>query len=132
MEENQDDLIYKNNRELFYSFDPEKKAYVKQVNYQYQANQVIIKQGWDALEERVREFEGKVIRGELSPLVYYMEKHQMEVPILADYCNFRKRKVRKHLTPKGFTKISEADLQVYAEVFDITVEKLISPDFNQS
>lgn len=118
------DLIYKNNRELFYSFDPEKKAYVQKVDYQYEANQVIIKQSWDALEERIEEIRQKVTAGQLSPLAYHMEKHQMEVPMLADYCGFWKMKIRKHLTPKGFLKMSAKEREKYAEVFGISPEKL--------
>lgn len=129
MEENKEDLIYRNNRELFYSFDPVTKTYVSNIGYQYQANQVIIKQGWDALEERVNEFREKVKLGTLSPLAYYMEKHQMEVPMLAGYCGFPKRKIRKHLTPEGFKKITRADLEIYAKVFDISVDALLSPVF---
>lgn len=118
-----DDLIYRNNRELFYSFDPETKTYVRRVDYQYSANQVIIKQSWDALEERIEDIKKKIIRGELSPLAYYMEKHQMEIPMLAQYCGIKKRKVKKHLTPKGFAKMTEEEIATYIAVFEISPEQ---------
>ncbi|MGE5423883.1 MAG: hypothetical protein ACM3N9_00885, partial [Syntrophothermus sp.] len=78
----------------------------------------------DVLEERIQEVRQKVLSGELSPLAYHMEKHQMEVPTLADYCGLRKRRVRKHLTPKGYLKISDEDKMKYAEIFGISSEQL--------
>lgn len=127
--QHKDDLYYRNNRELFYSFDPEQKCYTRKVDFQYQANQVIIKQGWDVLEERIDDFKNRVESGELSPLAYYMEKNQMEVPMLAAYSGFRKWKVKRHLKPKHFKNLSEEVLQKYASVFDISVAQLKSPDF---
>lgn len=123
------DIIYRNNRELFYDFDKEKNCFTRKVDYQYQANQVIIKQGWDVLEERITEIKNCVIRGELSPLAYYMEKSQMEVPMLSDYAGFAKWRVRKHLKPRHFRKLSNEKLAKYASVLDITIEQLVKPDF---
>jgi hypothetical protein len=125
----EEDLIYKNNRELFYSFDKEKNCYIRKVGYQYQANQVIIKQGWDVLEERMNEIKNKIVQGELSPLAYFMEKNQMEIPMLAGYSGFRKWSVKRHLKPKHFSKLSNTTLEKYASVLDVPVSQLIHPDF---
>jgi hypothetical protein len=128
-EEKDEDIIYRNNRELFYFFDKEKNCYTRKVDYQYQANQVIIKQGWDALEDRILEIRDRVIRGELSPLAYFMEKCQMEVPMLADYAGFRKWSVKRHLKPKHFRKLPKEKLEKYASVLDVTIDQLVTPDF---
>jgi len=125
----EEDLIYRNNRELFYLFNKEKNCYTRKVDYQYQANQVIIKQGWDMLEDRMSEIKKKVIQGELSPLAYFMEKSQMEVPMLAGYTGFRRWSVKKHLKPRHFRKLSQDKLEKYASVLDIQVEQLMHPDF---
>jgi hypothetical protein len=125
----EEDLIYKNNRELFYSYNKEKNCYTLKVDYQYQANQVIIKQGWDVLEERVNEIKNQVIRGEVSPLAYFMEKNQMEIPMLAGYAGLRKWRVKRHLKPKYFNKLSQEELGRYASALDVPVSQLIHPDF---
>jgi hypothetical protein len=122
-----DNLIYKNNRELFYSFDPE-NLYSRKVDYQYEGNQLIIKQSWDVAQERVDEVKKKIEAGELSPLAFYMEKSLMEVPMLAAYSEFPKRKVKKHLTADGFAKLNQRELEIYARVFDISVDELRNPD----
>jgi len=125
----EDERIYKNNRELFYFFDKEKNCYSRHVDYQYEANQVIIKQGWDALEERIAEVRDKVIAGKLSPLAYFMEKSQMEVPMLSQYTGIRKWKVRKHLLPKGFLKLNSGELEKYSQALDITIQQLTNTEF---
>jgi hypothetical protein len=125
--EEKQDLIYKNNRELFYSFDPENR-FSKQVNYQYGANQLIIKQSWDAAEARVNEVKEKILKGELSPIAFFMEKNLMEIPMLSDYSGFPKRKVKKHLKPAGFDNLTTEQLAKYAYAFNISVEELKNPD----
>ena len=125
----QEDLVYRNNRELFYSFDKYKNCYTRKVDYQYQANQVIIKQGWDVLEERLEEIKQQVIRGEKSPLVYFMEKNQMEVPMLSGYSGIRKWRVKRHLKPKHFNRLSQDVLEKYASALDVPVSQLKDPDF---
>ena len=125
----QEDLVYRNNRELFYSFDKDKNCYTRKVDYQYQANQVIIKQGWDVLEERLEEIKQQVIRGEKSPLVYFMEKNQMEVPMLSGYSGIRKWRVKRHLKPKHFNRLSQDVLEKYASALDVPVSQLKDPDF---
>jgi hypothetical protein len=127
--EQEEDIIYRNNRELFYSFDKEKKCYTRTVDYQYQANQVIIKQGWDVLEERINEIRNKVIKGELSPLAYFMEINQMEISMLAGYTGFRKWKIKRHLKPTNFKKITRDDLTKYASVLNVAAGQLERPDF---
>jgi hypothetical protein len=124
-----EEFIYKNNRELFYFFDKEKNCYTRKVAFQCETNQVIIKQGWDALEERIDGIKEQVITGKLSPLAYYMEKNQMDVPMLSQYSGIRKWRVKKHLVPKGFMKLSANDLDKYSRALNISFEELKNPGF---
>ena len=124
-----EELIYQNNRELFYFFDKEKNCYIRKVAYQCETNQVIIKQGWDALEERIEGIKEQVIAGKLSPLAYYMEKNQMDILMLSQYSGIRKWRVKKHLIPKGFKKLSDHDLDKYSKALNISYEELKNPGF---
>ena len=125
----EDNFTLSPNRELFYVFD-EKDHYKKQVDNHYEANRLIIKQGWDAVRERIDSVIQQIKEDKLSPLAFFMEKDQMEVAMLADYSGNSKRKVRKHMTPKGFSKLTPSSLENYAQVFDITAEELLHPDFD--
>jgi hypothetical protein len=124
-----EELMYQNNRELFYFFDKEKNCYTRKVAYQCETNQVIIKQGWDALEERIDGIKEQVISGKLSPLAYYMEKNQMDIPMLSQYSGIRKWRVKKHLIPNGFMKLSDPDLDKYSKALNISIEELKIPGF---
>jgi hypothetical protein len=122
------ELIYKYNRELFYHFDKE-TGFTQKIDYQNPNNQVIIKQSWDAAAQRLDEVKQQVIIGKLSPVAYYMEKILMEVPMLAAYVEIPKWRVRRHMKSKVFNRLSPELLEKYASVFDITVEQLKNPGF---
>jgi hypothetical protein len=122
------ELIYTYNRELFYYFDKE-KGYTQKVDYQNPNNQVIIKQSWDAAEQRLDQVKQLVIIGKASPIAYYMEKILMEVPMLAAYMELPKWRVKRHMKSGVFKKLKPETLAKYAAVFDIPVDQLTNPDF---
>ncbi|MCK9219813.1 MAG: hypothetical protein M0P47_07170 [Bacteroidales bacterium] len=126
--ETNEDPIYKYNRELFYYFDKE-KGYTQKVDYQVVENQTIIKQSWDAAEQRLEQVKQQIINGKLSPIAYYMEKALMEVPMLAAYMEIWSWRVKHHLKPKGFNKLKPELLKKYASIFNIPVEELKNPIF---
>jgi hypothetical protein len=123
-----EELMYTYNREVFYHFD-RNKGFTQEIDYQNPDNQVIIKQGWDAAEQRLEEVKQRVIAGLSSPIAYYMEKILMEVPMLAAYMDLPKWRVRRHLKSKVFKKLKPEMLAKYAAVFVIPVEQLKNPDF---
>ncbi|MEI7726316.1 MAG: hypothetical protein WCK09_14500 [Bacteroidota bacterium] len=122
------ELIYTYNREVFYHFDKE-KGFTQEVDYQNPNNQVIIKQSWDAAEQRLDEVKQKVIVGKASPVAYYMEKILMEVPMLAAYMEISPWRVKRHMKSKVFKKLKPETLAKYAGVFGITLEELRNPEF---
>jgi len=123
-----EELMYTYNREVFYHFDRE-KGFTQELDYQNRDNQVIIKQSWDAAEQRLEEVKQQVIAGLSSPIAYYMEKILMEVPMLAAYMELPKWRVRRHLKSKVFKKLKPVILTKYAAIFGIPVEQLKNPDF---
>ena len=122
------ELIYTYNRELFYHFDKE-NGYTQKVDYQNPYNQVIIKQSWDAAEQRLEEVRQLVILGKASPIAYYMEKILMEVPMLAAYMEIPKWRVRRHLKSKVFKKLKPEVLAKYASIFEIPADQLTNQDY---
>jgi hypothetical protein len=91
--------------------------------------------GWDieeivldqALEELQRQTEDALTRvqnGETSPLEYYMYKQRMDLPMLAQATSQFQWRVRRHFKPNIFSRLSSKQLDLYAEVLDLSVEKL--------
>ena len=118
---------YRYNRELFYHFDRE-HGFTRKVDYQNNSNQVIIRQSWDAAAQRVEAIRQQVLAGELSPVAYYMEKHLMEVPMLAAYMELPKWRVKRHMKPSVFRRLRPELLARYAGIFEVGVDQLVSTD----
>lgn len=66
----------------------------------------------------------KVGNGEASPVYYFMILEDLTLSELAARAGIRKRKVRKHLEPVHYRKLSPEILQKYADVFNVAVADL--------
>jgi hypothetical protein len=53
-----------------------------------------------------------------------MNKHMMDVRVLAQYVGFTRWRVKRHLKPREFNKLDDETLKRYASVFNITIEQL--------
>jgi hypothetical protein len=99
--------------------------YVKVKTSGWEPEDIAHEQAWEQINKRIEDTKKKVLQGELSPLAYYMEKSIMTPKRLAAMAELPVRKVKRHLKPKGFKKIKEKYITIYAEVFDISTEELI-------
>lgn len=79
---------------------------------------------WENVEKRIAEAKQKVLNGEASPLLYYMELKLMDVEIVAGYTGFWKWQGKKHLKPEVFKKLPDRKLEKYAKLFEISKEQL--------
>jgi hypothetical protein len=86
---------------------------------------------WENVEKRVAEAREKVLKGEASPVLYFMEKSVMDLAILSSYTGFWKWTIRRHLKPAIFGKLSDKVLRKYAEVFNSTPEELKSMNVHE-
>lgn len=98
--------------------------YVKVKTSGWEPEDIAHEQAWEQINKRIEDTKKQILQGELSPLAYYMEKSIMTPKRLAAMAELPVRKVKRHLKPKGFRKLKEKYLTIYAQVFDITVEDL--------
>lgn len=108
---------------LMYAVDNDGK-YTGITSAGWEAENIATKQAWDAVDEELAETAEKVKNGELSPIAYYMQKHLMEVSLLAKYVGKWQWQVNRHFKPAVFSKLSTDTLNKYAAVFNITTEDL--------
>lgn len=91
--------------------------------------------GWEAesiaLEQAIREINRlsrdaltRVRNGDSSPLEYYMYVQRMDLPMLAQAVGRFQWQVKKHLKPKGFAKLKDSQLNLYARILGIDAETL--------
>lgn len=66
----------------------------------------------------------RVRRGERSLLAYHMARRQMTVGLLASYSGISQFRIRWHLRPRAFARLSEQVLRRYAEALQIPLAEL--------
>lgn len=116
-------LSSKNMKELCYAVNDEGK-YTTALSTGWSPKTIALTNTLEEIEERVQEAKEKVISGLTSPIEYYMEKNKMDISILASYVGIWKWRVKRHFNPTVFKKLNTKILKKYAEVFDISVERL--------
>ena len=79
---------------------------------------------WVEVNDRVEEARKAVVRGEKSPVYYFMELSLMDIPVLSGYTGFYSFFIKRHLRPSVFKTLSDKKLEKYAQAFDITVSEL--------
>ena len=90
----------------------------------WEAEETATKQALNDLENHASNAYDEVMRGEKSPLYYYMYAIRMDLQVLAESTGFFKWTIKKDFRPEVFTKISSKRLAVYADAMGIDPEKL--------
>jgi hypothetical protein len=125
---NEQNPVYKDERygqyrELLYNFDKDGN-FKKEVGFHGEPDRVVLQQAWDLFNDRIREAREKVLAGKASPILYYMEKNLLNPLDLSMHSGVSLWRVRMHLKPKWFARLSEKTLKKYAEAFNISIEQL--------
>ncbi len=110
-------------KEVCYATDRSGK-YVTELSKGWDIKITALDTAWQDIEKRIAAAKEKIVNNEASPLLFFMEKGLMDINILAGYTGFWKWQIKRHLTPKGFKKLTDKKLKRYAEVFDITPAEL--------
>ncbi|MGE5423885.1 MAG: hypothetical protein ACM3N9_00895 [Syntrophothermus sp.] len=117
------DQRYGQSKELSYHYQ-EGGLYEKKVGFHPEQDRVILQQAWDLFNERIEDAKNKVLRGEVSPVVYYMEKTLLDPMSLSMMSGIAIWRVKRHFKTKIFRKLKDKTLKKYAEAFNITVDQL--------
>lgn len=125
---NEQNPVYKDERygqyrELIYSYDKDGN-FKKDVGFHGEPDRVVLQQAWDLFNERIEEARKKVLEGKASPIMFYMEKNLLNPLDLCMHSGISLWRVKFHLKPKFFARLSEKTLNKYAEAFNITIEQL--------
>ncbi|MDV6169265.1 hypothetical protein R1T16_12590 [Flavobacterium sp. DG1-102-2] len=112
-----------NMRELCYATD-ENGNYTTELSSGWEPKTIALSNAIDDIKERTEEARQKVINGEASPVLYFMELSKMDVGILAGYTGLWQWRIKRHCKPKVFAGLNNKILQKYADAFLITVDVL--------
>lgn len=112
-----------NMRELCYATD-EKGNYTTALSSGWEPKTIALNNALEDIKERTEEARQRVINGEASPVVYFMELSKMDIGILAGYVGMWQWRIKRHFKPKVFAGLSDKVLQKYATAFLITTDEL--------
>jgi hypothetical protein len=87
---------------------------------------------WNDIENRVKETRQRVLKGEVSPILFFMELRLMDLKMLSSYTGIWKWQIKRHLKPNIFSKLPDKILEKYAFVFDVSVDVLKSMEINET
>ena len=99
------------------------------------AYSIVASSGWEVEEEATKqalkelerladEAYESVVVGETSPLYFHMYDQRMDLPTLAQASGIFKWRLKRHLKPLVFAKLSREILERYADTLGLSVEKL--------
>ena len=112
-------------REMCYAVDKDGN-YTTVVSEGWEPKDIALKNSIQLIQERTEAARLAFLNGNVSPLVYFMEKNKMDESILASYVGFWKWRVKRHFKPSVFKKLNNKVLAKYAEIFEISVEELLT------
>ena len=118
-------------KEVCYATD-ETGKYTTQLSKGWDVKITALDKAWEEIDDRVDIAKQKVLSGEASPLLFFMEKGLMDVKLLAEYTGFWQWQVKRHLKPDVFKSLADKKLQKYAEVFNVSVNDLQNMNFNDA
>lgn len=90
----------------------------------WEVEEVVLRDVIDDFAKLAEEAKSRVIKGNTSPIEYYMNKYFMDLPALAAGMSLTKWRVKRHFNPKVFNKLNNEMLQKYADFFNLDVEEL--------
>lgn len=116
--------------ELQYAID-ENGNYTTVKSVGWDTKNIVMQQAWDVENEKIKDALDKVLKKEKSPIYYYIFKCLMDIKIVSMYTGFSRLKIKRHLKPRFFAKLTDAQLEKYAYAFgleDISHLKDFRPD----
>ena len=113
-------VLDKFTKEVCYAVD-ESGKYTTELSRGWEVKASALGAAWEDIEQRAADAKAKVVKGEASPVLYFMELRLMDLQTLAAYTGFWQWTIKRHFKPAVFAKLSEKQLAKYAGVFEISV-----------
>ena len=119
----QDETYYNGEKRACYALNDEGK-YVVVPSAGWSVEEVVNGLAVDELAASLEETRKGVLAGVQSPLVYHMERRQMNPEILAKTAGIATFRVKRHFRPKIFAKLKMSVLERYAQALAVTIQEL--------
>ncbi len=94
----------------------------------WEVEEIVTRQAVDDLIRLAEDAKQRVHSGQTSSLEFHMHSKRMDVLLLAQVTGLWQWRVRRHLRPKVFARLSPALLARYAEALGMSVDALKKVD----
>lgn len=94
----------------------------------WEVEEIVTRQAVDDLIRLAEDAKQRVLSGQTSSLEFHMHSKRMDVLLLAQVTGLWQWRVRRHLRPKVFARLSPALLARYAEALGMSVDALKKVD----
>ena len=81
------------------------------------------------LNSQVNKMKQALLAGEVSPIAYYLPFFRFDLMSLAHATGFFQWQIKRHMKISVFMKLSPKKLNIYCEVFNISLQELKQPVF---
>lgn len=109
--------------EIFYALD-QNGRYVLAPSAGWDPANVANLQAWEVIADAVAAAIEAVRAGEASPLAFHMARCQMDAGLLAGYAQLSRWRVKRHMRPAGYARLTLELRERYAQIFGVTAEDL--------
>ncbi len=92
----------------------------------WEAEEIVTRHAVETLDAQAQAARERCAAGQASPLEYWMYARRMDAALLAQTSGFWLWRVKRHLRPDGFVKLSEPQMQRYAQALGVSTEALRS------
>lgn len=121
--QDQSNLSKSNLKELCYATD-ENGNYTTALSSGWEPKTIALDNSIQDINERVENARLEVKNGNASPILYFMELHKMDWQTLSSYVGMWIWRVKRHVKPNVFNKLSNKTLSKYADAFEVSVVEL--------
>lgn len=90
----------------------------------WEAEEIVTRQAVEELERLAADARRRALAGETSPLEYHMYRARMDITLLSQVTGLWAWRVRRHLRPEVFARLSPALRARYAAALGIEPEQL--------
>jgi len=102
----------------------EQGRYTKTATSGWAVEEVVLRDVLDDFDALAVDAKNRALRGEASPIEFFLYRRLMDLPSLARAMGLAKWRVRRHLKAKVFKRLNTALLQQYADLFRIDLTAL--------
>jgi len=102
----------------------ENGQYTRVTTSGWDAEEVVLRDVVNDFEKAAREAKARAMKGEASPIEYFMNKYYMDLPALAAGMGLSRWRVKRHLKPRVFKRLNDRLLQRYADFFQVDIRTL--------